>query len=342
MNKRKKALITGVSGQDGSYSAEFLLGKGYEVAGMARESENLSEGNISHIRDSLQIVYADLGDSVSLLQALKDTQPNEIYNLASQSVPATSFEEPIETVEITGVGPHRLFEAMREVCQKAKLYQASTAEMFGWVTKAPQSEETPFAPANPYAASKLYAHHIARIYRASYGMFLACGILYNHSSPRRNLNFVEQKVAYAAACAKLGITTSEHFNEAGEPIVKDGKVAMGNLELKRDWGFALDYVESMWLMLQQAEPDDYVIGTGKAHTIQELCREAFGYVGLDWKKYIMVDKRFFRPTETGPLVADYAKAKKVLGWSPRTSFEQLMAMLVDAHIKNLTKKTQDD
>ena len=335
--KEQKALITGITGQDGSYLAEFLLEKGYEVSGTIRKSENLSRSNISHISHRLKLVYADLGDSHSLLQALKDTRPDEIYNLASQSVPATSFREPIDTAEITGIGPHRLLEAMREVCPKAKFYQASTAEMFGWVGEVPQSEETPFHPANPYAAAKLYAHHIAKIYRKSYGMFIACGILYNHSSPRRSLNFVEQKVAYAAACAKLGIDTSEHSNEAGEPIVKNSKVAMGNLELKRDWGFALDYVESMWLMLQQTEPDDYVIGTGEAHTIRELCQETFLHVGLDWGKYVVVDKRFFRPTETGTLIADYAKAKKILGWKPKTSFKQLVAMLVDANIRKLTK-----
>ena len=315
MKKRKKALIIGITGQDGSYLAEFLLKKGYEVAGTVRKKENILQSNISHIKNCLKLVYADLGDFSSLLQALKDTRPDEIYNLASQSAPAISFREPIDTAQITGIGPHRILEAMRVICPKAKMYQASSSEMFGWVEEVPQNEKTQFHPANPYAASKLYAHHIAKIYRKSYGMFIACGILFNHSSPRRGLNFVEQKVAYAAACAKLGIKNSKHFNEAGEPIFKNGKVAMGNLKLKRDWGFALDYVESMWLMLQQRKPDDYVIGTGKAHTIKELCQEAFFHVGLDWKKYVVVDKRFFRPTETKPFVADYSKAKRILGKS---------------------------
>ena len=333
--KRKKALITGITGQDGSYLGEFLLEKGYEVTGTIRKTSHLLYANINNIQHRVNLIYADLVAPVSILQVIKDVQPDEIYNLASQSVPATSFKQPIHTAEITGIGPHRVLEAIREVCPKAKLYQASSSEMFGWVKKVPQNEETPFNPANPYAAAKLYAHNIARIYRESYGMFIACGILFNHGSPKRNLNFVEQKVAYAAACAKLGIRTSEHLNEEGEPVVKDGKVAMGNLDAKRDWGFAGDYVESMWIMLQQRKPDDYVIGTGETHTIKELCQEAFGHVGLDWKKYVVIDKRFVRPTETGPLVADCSKARKVLGWKPKMNFKKLVAMLVDANIGRL-------
>jgi GDPmannose 4,6-dehydratase len=283
----------------------------------------------------VNLIYADLVDPVSISQVIKDVQPDEIYNLASQSVPATSFKQPIHTAEITGIGPHRVLEAIREVCPKAKFYQASSSEMFGWVREVPQNEETPFNPANPYAAAKLYAHNIAKIYRESYGMSISCGILFNHGSPKRNLNFVEQKVAYAAACAKLGIKTSEHLNEEGEPIVKSGKVAMGNLDAKRDWGFAGDYVETMWLMLQQKKPDDYVVGTGKTHTIRQLCKTAFSFVGLDWKKYVKVDPRFIRPTETGPLVADYSKAKKKLGWEPKTNFKELVSMLVDANLARL-------
>ena len=226
-------------------------------------------------------------------------------------------------------------DAALDVVPKVRFYQASSSEMFGWVREIPQNEETPFNPANPYAAAKLYAHNIARIYRKSYKMFISCGILFNHESPRRGLGFVTQKVTYAAACAKLGIRTSQHLNEEGEPIVKDGKVALGNLEARRDWGFAGDYVESMWLMLQHKEPDDFVVGTGETHSIKELCEEAFSYVGLDYKKYIYVDPRFIRPTETGPLVADYSKAKKVLGWKPKTSFKKLVQMLVDANLARL-------
>jgi GDPmannose 4,6-dehydratase len=333
--KRKKALITGITGQDGSYLAEFLLKKGDQVTGIVRKTSNLLYANINHIQHRVNLIYADLVDPVSISQVIKDVQPDEIYNLASQSVPATSFKQPIHTAEITGIGPHRVLEAIREVCPKAKFYQASSSEMFGWVREVPQNEETPFNPANPYAAAKLYAHNIAKIYRESYGMFISCGILFNHGSPKRNLNFVEQKVSYAAACAKLGIKTSEHLNEEGEPIVKNGKVAMGNLDAKRDWGFAGDYVETMWLMLQQKKPDDYVVGTGKTHTIRQLCKTAFSFVGLDWKKYVKVDPRFIRPTETGPLVADYSKMKKKLGWEPKTNFKELVSMLVDANLARL-------
>ncbi len=333
--KRKKALITGITGQDGSYLAEFLLKKGYQVTGIVRKTSNLLHANINHIQHRVNLVYADLVDPVSISQVIKDVQPDEIYNLASQSVPATSFKQPIHTAEITGIGPHRVLEAIREVCPKAKFYQASSSEMFGWVREVPQNEETPFNPANPYAAAKLYAHNIAKIYRESYGMFISCGILFNHGSPKRNLNFVEQKVSYAAACAKLGIKTSKHLNEEGEPIIKNGKVAMGNLDAKRDWGFAGDYVETMWLMLQQKKPDDYVVGTGKTHTIRQLCKTAFSFVGLDWKKYVKVDPRFIRPTETGPLVADCSKMKKKLGWEPKTNFKELVSMLVDANLARL-------
>ncbi len=333
--ERKKALITGITGQDGSYLAEFLLKKGYQVTGIVRKTSNLLYANINHIQHRVNLIYADLVDPVSISQVIKDVQPDEIYNLASQSVPATSFKQPIHTAEITGIGPHRVLEAIREVCPKAKFYQASSSEMFGWVKEVPQNEETPFNPANPYAAAKLYAHNIAKIYRESYGMFISCGILFNHGSPKRNLNFVEQKVSYAAACAKLGIKTSKHLNEEGEPIIKNGKVAMGNLDAKRDWGFAGDYVETMWLMLQQKKPDDYVVGTGKTHTIRQLCKTAFSFVGLDWKKYVKVDPRFIRPTETGPLVADYSKMKKKLGWEPKTNFKELVSMLVDANLARL-------
>ena len=333
--KRKKALITGITGQDGSYLAEFLLKKGYEVSGIVRKTSHFYYANIAHIQERLNLIQADLLDPVSIREAIQKVKPDEIYNLASQSHPAESFRQPIHTAEITGIGAHRVMDAALDVVPNARFYQASSSEMFGWVKEIPQNEETPFNPANPYAAAKLYAHNIARIYRKSYKMFISCGILFNHESPRRGLGFVTQKVTYAAACAKLDIKTSEHLNEEGEPIVKNGKVALGNLEAKRDWGFAGDYVESMWLMLQHKEPDDFVVGTGETHTIKDLCEEAFSYVGLDYKKYIYVDPRFIRPTETGPLVADYSKAKKVLGWKPKTSFKKLVQMLVDANLARL-------
>jgi GDPmannose 4,6-dehydratase len=335
MAKKKVALITGITGQDGSYLAELLLKKGYEVAGTVRKTSNMQYDNIGHIQDELNLIQADLVDPVSLREAIQEVQPDEVYNLAAQSHPAESFKQPIHTAEITAIGAHRVLDAVWDVVPKAKFYQASSSEMYGWVREIPQNEETPFNPANPYAASKLYAHFMTKIYRKSYNMFATCGILFNHESPRRHLNFVTQKVTYAAAAAKLGIKNSEHLNEEGEPIVKNGKVGLGNLEAKRDWGYTGDFVEAMWLIMQQPEPDDFVIGTGVTHTIQELCEEAFNYVGLNWKDHIYVDERFIRPTETGPLVANPAKAKKVLGWEPKTSFKELIRMMVDAHIARL-------
>ena len=331
----KKALITGITGQDGSYLAELLLGKGYQVYGIVRKTSHFLHPNIAHLQHSLHLIYADLLDPVSIDLAMREVMPDEVYNLASQSAPSESFKQPIHTAEITGIGAHRVLEAVRKACPEARFYQASSSEMFGWVKEIPQTEETPFNPANPYAAAKLYAHNIARIYRASYGMYIANGILFNHESPRRGLGFVTQKVTYAAACARLGIRDSRFLNESGDPIFKDGKVALGNLEAKRDWGFAGDYVEAMWLMLQQEQPDDFVIGTGSTYSVKELCQEAFGSVGLDWERYVEIDPRFVRPTETGPLVGDAAKARRVLGWEPRMRFPELVKLLVDAHISRL-------
>jgi len=332
---KKKAFITGITGQDGSYLAEFLLKKGYEVSGTVRKTSNMAYDNIGHIQNELRLIQADLLDPVSLREAIQKIKPDEVYNLAAQSHPAESFKQPIHTAEITAIGAHRVLDATWDIVPKAKFYQASSSEMYGWVKEISLSEDTPFNPANPYAAAKLYAHSMTKIYRKSYNMFAACGILFNHESPRRHLNFVTQKVTYAAACAKLGVKNSEYLNEEGEPIVKNGKVALGNLEAKRDWGFTGDYVEAMWLVMQYKEPDDFVIGTGETHTIQELCEEAFTYVGLNWEDHVEVDKRFVRPTETGPLVANPAKAKRLLGWEPKTTFEQLIHMMVDAHIARL-------
>lgn len=331
----KKALITGITGQDGSYLADFLLSKGYELSGILRKTSHYRSANIEHIQGQLNLFYGDLLDPVSLTKIMKAVMPDEIYNLGSQSSPAESFKQPIYTAEITGIGAHRMLDVVREVCPKAKFYQASSSEMFGWVKQIPQNEKTPFNPANPYAAAKLYAHNIAKIYRESYKMFIACGILFNHESPRRGLQFVTQKITYAAACVKLGIKTSQYLNEEGEPLFKDGKVSLGNLDAKRDWGFAGDYIEASWLMLQQRKPDDFVIATGEEHTVAELCEEAFSYVGFDWKRYIKVDPRFIRPTETGPLVGDSSKARRVFGWKPKTKFKELVAMMVDANLARL-------
>lgn len=332
---KKKALITGITGQDGSYLAEFLLKKDYEVSGIVRRTSSLQYPNIGHIQEELKLYQGDLLDPVSLRENIQKVKPDEVYNLASQSHPSESFKQPIHTAEITAIGAHRVLDATLDVVPKAKFYQASSSEMYGWVKEIPQNEETPLNPANPYAAAKLYAYAMTRIYRKSYDMFAVNGILFNHESPRRNLGFVTQKVTYAAAAAKLGIKTSQHLNEEGEPIVKNGKVALGNLDAKRDWGYAGDFVEAMWLIMQQDKPDDFVIGTGETHTIRELCEEAFKYVGLNWKDYVTVDKRFVRPTETGPLVANPEKAKKVLGWTPKTSFDELVRLMVDAHIARL-------
>ena len=331
----RKALITGITGQDGSYLAELLLKKGYEVYGLVRKTSHFLHPNIGHIQHSLHLIYADLIDPVSIDVAMREVQPDEVYNLASQSAPSESFKQPIHTAEITGIGAHRVLEAIRKACPTAKCYQASSSEMFGWVKEIPQSEDTPFNPANPYAAAKLYAHNICKIYRESYNIFISNGILFNHESPRRGLGFVTQKVTYAAACARLGIRDSNFLNENGDPIFKDGKVALGNLEAKRDWGFAGDFVEAMWLMLQQPKPDDFVIATGKTYSIKELCQIAFKYVGLDWEQYVIVDPRFIRPTETGPLVGDYSKAQRILHWEPKVQFPDLVAMLVEAHISRL-------
>ena len=335
VNKKKKALITGITGQDGSYLAEQLLSKGYEVSGIVRKTSHFLYANIAHIQERLNLIQADLLDPVSIREAFQKVIPDEVYNLASQSAPSESFKQPIHTAEITGIGAHRVIDAALDTVPKAKFYQASSSEMFGWVKEIPQTEETPFNPANPYAAAKLYAHNIARIYRKSYNLFIACGILFNHESPRRGLGFVTQKVTYAAACAKLGVRNSVHLNEEGEPIFKNGKVALGNLDAKRDWGFAGDYTEAMWKMLQEKSPDDYIVATGEVHTIKELCQEAFGYLNLDWEKYVVTDERFIRPTETGPLVGDYSKAKKQLNWEPKTSFKKLVALLVEANIARL-------
>ncbi len=331
MSKKKKALITGITGQDGSYLAEFLLSKGYEVSGTVRKTSHARFANIAHIQDKLNLFYGDLLDPVSLAEILTITKPQEVYNLASQSSPGESFKQPIHTAEITGMGAHRMLEAVKATNPHAKFYQASSSEMFGWVKEIPQNEDTPFNPANPYAAAKLYAHNMARIYRESYGMFVACGILFNHESPRRHMDFITQKVTYAAASIKLGIKTSEDLNEEREPIIKNGKVSLGNLDAKRDWGYAGDFVEAMWLMLQKEKPDDLVIATGETHTVRELCQLAFSYVGLNWKRHVVVDKRFIRPTETGPLVGDYSKAKRVLKWKPKVDFPSLVAMMIDAH-----------
>lgn len=337
MTQKKTALITGITGQDGSYLAELLLKKNYRVIGFGRKHSLVQANNVSHLHGKIEFAFGDLLDSFSLVAAVQNFQPNEVYSLASQSHPGESWGLAIETGEVTGLGAHRLFEAVRQAKSDCRIYQASSSEMFGKVLETPQNENTPFNPTNPYAAAKIYAHNLAQIYRKSYDMFISCGILFNHESPRRGIHFITQKIAYGAACLKLGITNSSALNEEGEPIVKNGKLSLGNLDAKRDWGYAADYAEAMWLMLQQEKPDDFVIGTGEIRTIRELCQTAFAYVGLDWQEYITVDPRFVRPVETGPTVADAAKAKKMLGWQPKTSFQEMIEHMVECHLLGLQK-----
>jgi len=328
----KKAFITGITGQDGSYLAEFLLGKGYEVWGLVRRASFENTNRVDHLKGAVKLAYGDLLDSVSLVQLVHQIQPDEIYNLAAQSSPAESWRQPINTAEITGLGALRIFDAARQTCHQARIYQASSSEMFGKVKEIPQSEKTPFNPANPYAVCKLFAHEIAHVYRQSYQQFIACGILFNHESPRRSPDFVTRKVTRGVACLKLGIKDPPR-NEAGEPLINaEGKLEMGNLDAQRDWGFAGDYVEAIWLMLQQEKPDDFVIATGEAHTVRDLCQEAFAYVGLNWEDYVVVNPKFVRPTETGPLIGDANKAKQALGWEPKVTFKELVHLMVEADL----------
>jgi GDPmannose 4,6-dehydratase len=335
---QKTSLITGITGQDGSYLAELLLKKGYRVVGFGRKNSIIRPNSASHLHGRIEFAYGDLLDTVSLAGAIKEFQPDEIYNLASQSHPAESWNLAIETGEVTGLGAHRLFEAVRQIRPECRIYQASSSEMFGEVVETPQSETTPLNPVNPYAAAKVYAHNIALIYRKSYRMYIACGILFNHEGPRRGMHFISQKITYGAACVKLGIRDSSELNEEGEPIVRDGRLSLGNLDAKRDWGFALDYVEAMWLMLQQSHPDVFVIGTGQIRTIRDFCESAFGCVGLKWQDYVTVDARFVRPIETGPTVADAGKAERILGWSPKTPFNEMVQAMVNHHLQKLGVK----
>lgn len=334
----RKALITGITGQDGVLLADFLLDKGYRVVGFGRRSSILSRRDLRALFGRIEIVHGDLGDTVDIADAVQHCQPDEIYNLASQSAPGLSWEQSLETAESTALGAHRLFEAVRRFHPECRVYQASSSEMFGIAAESPQTERTQFNPMNPYAASKIYAHMMARIYRRSYGMYIACGILFNHESPYRAMHFLTQKVSYAAACASLGIVESEALNEEGEPIVANGKLALGNLDAARDWGSARDYVEAMWMMLQMSQPDDYVVGTGQLRTVRDLCEVAYSHVGIDWRDHVIFDPRFVRPSETGPTVADISKARRELGWKPKTGFETVIREMVDCHVERLLRR----
>ena len=314
----KKALITGVTGQDGSYLAEFLLEKGYEVYGMVRRSSTVNYERIGHIQDNLKLIQGDLLDQNSLIEALRYSEPDEVYNLAAQSFVPTSWNQPVLTGEFTALGVTRILEAIRTVNPKTRFYQASSSEMFGKIQETPQNEKTLFYPRSPYGVAKVYGHYITVNYRESYDMFCCSGILFNHESPRRGLEFVSRKVTHAAAKIRLGRQT---------------KLIMGNLDARRDWGFAGDYVEAMWLMLQQDEPGDYVIATGISHSVRDLIQAAFDHAGLDWEDCVISDPKLFRPAEVDYLLGDPTKAKKKLGWHPRLSFEELIKKMVDHDIQ---------
>jgi len=316
----KRALITGVTGQDGSYLAELLLGKGYEVWGVVRRSSSENFERIGHLRDRLHLAQADLLDQPSLTQALLESEPDEVYNLAAQSFVPTSWTQPVLTAEFTAVGVTRLLEAIRQVNPRIRFYQASSSEMFGQVRETPQTEMTPFHPRSPYGAAKAYGHYITVNYRESYDMHCSSGILFNHESPRRGLEFVTRKVSDAVARIKLGLST---------------ELPMGNLDAKRDWGFAGDYVEAMWMMVQQPEGDDYVVATGETYTVERLVEIAFSHVGLDWKEHVTLDQRFVRPAEVDVLIGDRSKAEARLGWTPKVGFEELVKMMVDADLARL-------
>ena len=313
----RRALITGITGQDGSYLAELLLDKGYEVVGMVRRSSIVNYERIAHIQDRVRIVTGDLLDQVSMIEILRTYRPDEVYNLAAQSFVQTSFSQPVLTGETTALGVTRVLDAIRLVDRDIRFYQASSSEMFGKVREVPQNEQTPFYPRSPYGVAKVYGHWITVNYRESYGLHATSGILFNHESPRRGMEFVTRKITHAAASIKLGLAD---------------ELRLGNLESQRDWGYAADYVEAMWQMLQQDEPDDYVICTGETHSVRTLCDLAFDYVGLDYREHVVMDERFMRPAEVDLLVGDAAKATEAFGWRPRTSFGELVRLMVDADL----------
>lgn len=317
------ALISGITGQDGSYLAEFLLAKGYRVLGMVRRSSTVTFGRIEHIQDKIEIVQGDLHDQGSLVAIMEEYKPDEVYNLAAQSFVPTSWNQPVLTGEVTALGVARMLEAIRLAHPEARFYQASSSEMFGKVREVPQKETTPFYPRSPYGVAKVYGHWITVNYRESHDIFACSGILFNHESPRRGLEFVTRKITHGVARIKLGLAD---------------ELRLGNLEARRDWGFAGDYVEAMWLMLQQDEPDDYVVCTGETHSVREFCEAAFGHVGLDYRDYVVQDPRFYRPAEVDLLVGDPTRAREKLGWKPRVSLEELVQMMVDADLRYLGRE----
>ncbi len=318
-----KALITGITGQDGSYLAEFLLDRGYDVVGMVRRTSTVNFDRLRHFQDRITIVQGDLLDQVSLINILDEHRPNEVYNLAAQSFVPTSFVQPVLTGEFTALGVTRILDAVRIVDRATRFYQASSSEMFGKVQEVPQRETTPFYPRSPYGAAKVYGHWITVNYRESYNLFACSGILFNHESPRRGLEFVTRKITHAVARIKLGL---------------QDELRLGNLEARRDWGYAPDYVHAMWLMLQHERPDDYVVATGETHSVREFCQVAFDHVGLDWEKHVVVDPKFYRPAEVDLLVGDPSKAGRVLHWEPSVTFQELVRIMVDADMATLQQQ----
>lgn len=321
------ALITGITGQDGSYLADFLLSKGYHVVGMVRRSSTLTFSRLAHIQDDIEIVQGDLHDQGSVVSIVERYRPDEVYNFAAQSFVPMSWNQPVLTGDATALGVARLLEAIRLTCPAARFYQASSSEMFGKAREVPQSEETPFYPRTPYGVAKVYGHWITVNYREKHGTFACSGILYNHESPRRGLEFVTRKITRGAASIKLGLAD---------------ELRLGNLESRRDWGFAGDYVRAMWLMLQQDAPDDCVICTGKTHSVRDFCEAAFSHLGLDYRDYVVQDPRFYRPSEVNLLVGDPRRAREKLGWEPKVSFEELVQMMVENDLKLLERKTANE
>lgn len=337
MRRRKKAFITGITGQDGSYLAELLLKKGYDVYGLVRRRSKPNHDNIEHIRSQIHICLGDLADTSSISMHLARIQPDEIYHLGAQTHVRESWYQPLATADQTGIGALRIFEAVRNYCPKAHVYQASTSEMFGETKVSPQDENTPIMPANPYGAAKALAHFDAQIYRQSFNLFISTGILFNHESPRRSPDFVTRKITLAAASIKLGLKGNQvPIGESGEPVLNSkGKLELGNLDAKRDWGFAGDFVDAMWRILQLKKPDDFVIATGEVHTVKEFCQKAFSLADLNWRDYVVINKKWNRPIETGPLVGNAGKARRLLKWKPKVSFDELVDMMVKSDLEGL-------
>ena len=320
------ALITGINGQDGSYLAELLLAKGYKVVGMSRRTSTLNFERIAHFQDEITLVQGDLHDQSSLVSILEEYEPEEVYNLAAQSFVPTSWQQAVLTAEVTAVGVLRMLEAIRQTDPKIRFYQASSSEMFGKVVEVPQNESTPFYPRSPYGVAKAYGHWITVNYRESYNLFTVSGILFNHESPRRGFEFVTRKISRGVAAIKLGLAS---------------QLCLGNLEAQRDWGYALDYVKAMWMMLQQETPGDFVIGSGETHSVREFCEIAFGYAGLDYREYVIQDPKFYRPAEVDLLISDPTKANKILGWEPSVTFRGLVEMMVQADLAQLSSANRE-